>query len=103
MAKSKKRQKKKPPVKQKQRATPRPQDQEEQSSGFGWIPLWGWILIFLVPLIISEFMFYTAGREASMILFPLAWIGFWVAIMQRAGWPIIKKRHKTRNDEDQEK
>ena len=49
-------------------------------------------MIFLVPLVISELMFYRVGREVSMILFPLAWIGFWVAMMQRSGWPILRKR-----------
>ncbi len=101
MAKSKKRRKKKPLSNQRQQATPSTQDQEERPDKFGWIPLWGWILIFLVPLIISEFMFYnTPGRTVSMILFPLAWIGFWVTIMNRSGWPIIKKRNKKHNDEE---
>lgn len=49
-------------------------------------------MIFLVPLVISELMFYRVGRGVSMILFPLAWIGFWVAIMQRSGWSILRKR-----------
>ena len=71
MAKSKKQRKKPPRSKQSQRATPRTQDQEDQPGKFGWIPLWGWIVIFLVPLIISEFMFYTAGRRVTMILFPV--------------------------------
>jgi hypothetical protein len=93
MAKSKKRQKKKQPSKQGQQATPGTRDQEEQRIRlFDQIPLWGWILIFLVPLIASEFMFYQAGRLPSMIIFPLAWIGFWAAMMQRSGWPILKKR-----------
>jgi hypothetical protein len=96
MAKSKKRQKKKPP------STPRPQrqGQEEQTDQFGWIPLWGWILIFVAPLALSEFMFYRAGRTASMILFPVAWIGFWATIMHRSGWPIIKKRDEKHDDKE---
>jgi hypothetical protein len=91
MAKSKKRRKKKAPLSQSQPATPRTQDHKDQAGKFGWIPLWGWIAIFLAPLIISEFMFYTAGRRVSMILFLVAWIGFWVAIMHRSGWPVLKK------------
>jgi hypothetical protein len=96
MAKSKKRQKKKPP------STPRTQHQgqEEQSGQFSWIPLWGWILIFVAPLAMSEFMFYTAGRTASMILFPVGWIGFWITIMHRSGWPIIKKGDKKHDDQE---
>lgn len=92
MAKSKKQQKKKRPSNRGKQAAPATEDLEEQSRKFGWIPLWGWVLIFLVPLIMSEFMFYRVGKWPSMILFPLAWIGFWVAMMQRSGWPILKKR-----------
>lgn len=90
-AKRKKRQEKGTLSKQ-QRSTP--SSQKQQQERFSWIPLWGWVLIFLVPLVISELMFYRAGRGFSMILFPLAWIGFWVAVMQRSGWPILRKRKK---------
>jgi len=69
-----------------------PQSQEGEPRKFGWIPLWGWVLIFLVPLISSEFMFYVVSKWASMILFPIVWTGFWIAMMQRSGWPILKKR-----------
>jgi hypothetical protein len=91
MAKSKKRQKRKPPLNQRRRAKSPALDQEKQPARFSWIPPWGWILIFLVPLIISELMFYRAGRGVSMILFPIAWVGFWVAMMWRSGWAILKK------------
>lgn len=82
---------KKPRAKAKSRAQ---SEQEERASKFRWIPLWGWILIFLIPLVLSEYMFYVAGRTMSMVLFPLAWIGFWGALMQRSGWPILKGRNK---------
>ena len=99
MAKSKKRRGKKSPQKnQSRKAQPGTQSDEERSSQFGWIPLWGWLLIFLVPLIISEFMFYTAGRRISMILFPVVWIGFWVAMMQRSGWSILKKGNQGKDE-----
>jgi len=95
MAKSKKQKRKKPASNRSVRTPSRDQqEQEDQPHQFDWIPTWGWILIFLVPLAISEFMFYTAGRRVSMILFPIAWIGFWVSIMHRSGWPIVKKRGK---------
>jgi hypothetical protein len=71
-----------------QEAAPPPEGKRK----FDWIPLWGWILIFIVPLVISEVMFYQVGRTFNMILFPLAWVGFWFIIMQRSGWPILKKR-----------
>jgi len=94
MAKSKKRDKKRKEQElqadQSQPAMSQPQ--EEQPRKFTWIPPWGWILIFLLPLLVSEYMFYVAGRTMSMVLFPVAWIGFWFVIMQRAGWPIFKKR-----------
>lgn len=92
MAKSRKRTKKRTSSSQSQQAPAQSQAQDEQSRKFGWIPLWGWILIFLLPLIFSEFMFYRAGRVASMIIFPIAWIGFWVALMQRSGWAILKQK-----------
>lgn len=47
-------------------------------------------MIFFVPLISSEFMFYRVGRWVSMILFPVGWIGFWVVVMWQSGWPILK-------------
>jgi hypothetical protein len=92
MAKSKKRRDKKQPSRQDQPATPSAKDQEARIRSFDLIPLWGWILIFLAPLIFSEFMFYQVGRLPSMVIFPLAWIGFWAAMMHRSGWAILKKR-----------
>jgi polyferredoxin len=74
----------------RQEAAPPPEEMRRRK--FGWIPLWGWILIFVMPLVISEYMFYVVGRTVNMILFPLAWVGFWFIIMQRSGWPILKKR-----------
>ena len=101
MAKSKKQRKKKTASNRSVRTPPRAQpEQEDQPRRFDWIPTWGWILIFLAPLALSEFMFYAAGRTKSMIMFPVAWIGFWVTIMYRSGWPIIKKRDKKRDDQE---
>jgi hypothetical protein len=77
--------------------TKRQKKQAEQTRSFGWIPLWGWVLIFLVPLALSEYMFYVAGRTASLVLFPLAWIGFWYVMMWRSGWSILKKNDKDRS------
>lgn len=87
-----KRREKKRQLRQNQPATSQPETEPPRK--FTWIPLWGWILIFLVPLIFSEFMFYVAGRILSMILFPIVWIGFWVALMHRSGWVILKKGRK---------
>jgi hypothetical protein len=68
--------------------------QIEQVQPFDWVPLWGWVLVFLVPLALSEYMFYVADRTVSMVIFPLAWIGFWYVMMRRSGWPILKKNDK---------
>jgi hypothetical protein len=91
MARRRKRTKKRRSSSQSQQAPPQSQADEEQPRKFAWIPLWGWILIFLLPLILSEFMFYMVGRVASMIMFPVAWIGFWLALMKRSHWSILKK------------
>ena len=61
------------------------------SKNYRGVPLWGWALIFLIPLVLSEFMFANAGRTSSMILFPIAWIAFWLVIMKRSGWAMFKK------------
>jgi hypothetical protein len=69
--------------------TGRPRE-EEHARKYAWVPLWGWGLIFLLPLVASEFMFYMAGRLPSMVLFPIAWIGFWIAMMSRSDWAILR-------------
>lgn len=48
-------------------------------------PLWWWILIIVLPLVMSEIMFYMAGRWLSMAIFPVIWIGFWLAVAYRSG------------------
>ncbi len=52
----------------------------------GWrrIPVWGWALIFILPLALSEFMFYQVGRTMNMVLFPIVWAGFWITIWYRS-------------------
>lgn len=73
-------------------------DQERQPAGrgerFSSIPLWGWIALFVLPLVASELMFYRVGHTLSMVLFAIAWVGFWVTVMQRGGWSILRKRAK---------
>jgi hypothetical protein len=88
MGKRKKRSKKK----LSSRASSDAQAAQDQAGKYDWIPLWGWALIFIAPLILSEYMFYVGGRTLSMILFPIAWIGFWLAMMQRSDWSIFKRR-----------
>jgi hypothetical protein len=72
----------------------KPAAPDDQSRPYAWIPLWGWALIFVVPLVLSEYMFYRVGRTASMVLFPIAWVAFWITLMQRGGWWILKKRQE---------
>jgi hypothetical protein len=66
--------------------------QDSRPRKFTWIPTWGWVLIFLVPLIVSEYMFYRVGRRLSMVLFPIAWVGFWYTLMRQGGWPILRRQ-----------
>ncbi len=68
-------------------------DEIQESEGF---PVWVWWALFLLPLIASEFMFYIGGRGWSMLIFPIAWIGFWYTVMDRAGWPILPERWRAR-------
>ncbi len=78
--------------------------QQEEKRSFEWMPLWGWVLIFLLPLIASELMFWNVGKIPSMVLFPIAWVGFWYVTMERAGWPILKHRkEKSASGEDVER
>ena len=71
----------------------KPQEQPAQRR-YAWIPPWGWALIFALPLIASEYMFYVVGHWGSMILFPVAWIGFWAMMMWRMDWALFKRRRK---------
>jgi hypothetical protein len=87
----------------RQRVESKAEQAAEGGAGFQWIPLWGWALIFLLPLLLSEFMFWRVGKIPSMIVFPVAWIGFWIAVMERSGWPILKNRrgeNKSTPEED---
>ena len=65
---------------------------QEEKRALEWMPLWGWVLLFLLPLLVSEFMFWNVGKIPSMIMFPIAWVGFWYVTMERAGWPILRNR-----------
>jgi hypothetical protein len=69
-------------------------DKDSHSSLRDFIPIWGWILIFLIPLLLSEFMFYVASRWFNLIAFPIVWIAFWWIIMYRSDWKIFKKKSK---------
>jgi hypothetical protein len=50
---------------------------------------WIRLLVFLIPLIASEFMFYRIGRGWSLIVFPVAWLGYWYFQMRRGGWNVF--------------
>ncbi len=67
---------------------------EDHVRPFSWIPRWGWVLIFLVPLVTSEYMFFRVGKTASMVMFPIAWVAFWITLLQRGGWSILKRRQE---------
>ncbi len=71
--------------------------EEEYVSPF---PLWVWGLIFILPLLFSEFMFYQVGRIFSMVAFPVAWVGFWWVMMERSDWAIFKQRDRNEGEDD---
>jgi len=50
------------------------------------------MLLFLVPLLVSEYMFFRVDRWFNMIAFPLAWFGFWYTVLRRSGWVIFQRR-----------
>lgn len=83
---------------ERQHSTPiykaKKESKENEKEKFGWIPLWGWVLIFTLPLVFSLFMFWRVGRIPSMILFPIAWVGFWYALLERSDWKILKNVRK---------
>lgn len=55
-----------------------------RKTGWQQLPTWAWVLVFILPLALSEYMFYMGGRTANMVMFPIAWIGFWITIWYRS-------------------
>ena len=51
---------------------------------------WVRLMVFLIPLIISELMFLRVGKVWEVIIFPIAWVGFFYFQMKRGGWNIFK-------------
>jgi len=51
---------------------------------------WIRLSVFLVPLILSELMFWRAGRLWEIIIFPIAWVGFFYFQMKRGGWNVFR-------------
>ena len=66
----------------------------------GWqqLPTWAWVLVFVLPLALSEYMFYMGGRTANMVMFPIVWIGFWTTIWYRSGPNVTSSRRLMRPD-----
>ena len=69
-----------------------PKNKEPSRNKYSRIPVWGWVLIFLLPLLFSEYMFYVAGRIPTMIAFPIAWVGFWYFTFWQKRKEIFKKK-----------
>jgi len=47
------------------------------------LPRWLLIVLFVAPLVWSEYMFYVVNRWLNMMLFPIAWVGFWISLYKR--------------------
>jgi amino acid transporter len=67
-------------------------NEETFRNKYSWIPIWGWVLIFLLPLLFSEYMFYVAGRIPTMVVFPFAWVGFWYFTFWQRRKDIFRKK-----------
>jgi hypothetical protein len=85
MAKVKKQETKNPMVQ------PTQPESTKSVTQYAWMPLWGWVLLFVGPLLLSEYMFYRVGRSFSMVVFPLAWCGFWGWMLYRSDWAILRR------------
>ena len=86
MAQKKKRQKKQPKQKTPKKAYKRPNKLEKMSR-------LSFALLFIVPFILGEILLYTGGRVTSMYIFPVAWVGFWAALLYTNDWsPLIKRQ-----------
>jgi len=86
MAQKKKRQKKQSKQKTPQKAYKRPNRLEKMSR-------LSFALLFFVPFILGEVLLYTGGRVISMYIFPVAWVGFWAALLYTNDWsPLIKRQ-----------
>ena len=52
-------------------------------------------LLFFIPFILGEILLYTGGRTASMVIFPVAWVGFWAALLYTSDWaPLVKRKEQ---------
>ncbi|RIE11536.1 hypothetical protein [Candidatus Cryosericum hinesii] len=51
---------------------------------------WVRLAVFLVPLILSEIMFWHVGRTWNLVIFPVAWVAYFYFQMKRGGWNVFK-------------
>ncbi len=52
---------------------------------------WQFALLFIIPFILAEVLFYFGGRPVSMMIFPFLWVGFWAALLWANDWVPLKK------------
>jgi hypothetical protein len=52
---------------------------------------WQFALIFLIPLLLAEYLFYRGGRPISMAIFPFLWVGFWAALFYANNWEPLRE------------
>ena len=51
---------------------------------------WIRLAVFLVPLILSEFMFLNVGKRLNAVIFPVVWVAFFYFQMKRGGWNVFR-------------
>ena len=79
----------------KKQAQKQPQKSFRRPNKLAKMSLTTFLLIFFIPLILGEILLYTGGRIASMYLFPIAWVGFWAALLYTSDWaPLIKPKEQ---------
>jgi len=51
---------------------------------------WVRLAVFLVPLILSEIMFWHVGRRWNLVIFPVVWVAYFYFQMKRGGWNVFR-------------
>lgn len=59
----------------------------------------GFALLFIIPFILAELLFYFGERQFSMMLFPFLWVGFWAALLWANDWVPLRKPKTKKNTE----
>ena len=90
--------KKKSAAKNKKQAQNEPQPFKRPNK-LARLSKWQFALLFIIPFILAEMLFFFGGRPVSMVLFPFLWVGFWAALLWANDWSPLKKTKAEKNAE----